>query len=208
MLSPGRQRLRTLRRAADSIVPTPLPAQRNNRGVGRVRGDKFLSAARLRSGRTRNAPHGAAEHRAQKLRRWRRLTFEPLEGRRLLAAGDLDPTLEVGGKVNTDFFGSSADCGRDLAFQSDGKIVSVGPSTNDLALVLSHTNGSLDAGFGGDGTVATDLAGPSIDSAQTIAEQADGKLVVVTCCFVAFSNVVQGNKPCLCRRFCGISIAL
>ena len=36
-----------LRRAADSIGPSPLPAQRNSRGEGRVRGGKFLSAARL-----------------------------------------------------------------------------------------------------------------------------------------------------------------
>ncbi len=36
-----------LRRSADSIVPSPLPAQRNSRGEGRVRGGKFLSATRL-----------------------------------------------------------------------------------------------------------------------------------------------------------------
>ncbi len=36
-----------LRRAADSNVPSPPPAQRNSGGEGRVRGGKFLSAARL-----------------------------------------------------------------------------------------------------------------------------------------------------------------
>ncbi len=33
------------RRAADSIVPSPLPAQRNRRGEGRVRGGRISSAA-------------------------------------------------------------------------------------------------------------------------------------------------------------------
>ncbi len=36
-----------LRRAADSNVPSPRPAQRDSGGEGRVRGGKFLSAARL-----------------------------------------------------------------------------------------------------------------------------------------------------------------
>ena len=37
-----------LRRAADSTIPSPLPAQRNSRGEGRVRGGKLSSAARLK----------------------------------------------------------------------------------------------------------------------------------------------------------------
>jgi fructan beta-fructosidase len=39
-----------LGRAADSIVPSPLPAQRNSGGEGRVRGGKSSSAARLKAG--------------------------------------------------------------------------------------------------------------------------------------------------------------
>ncbi len=35
--------------------------------------------------------------------RRRRMFFEALEDRRMLAAGDLDPTFGVGGKVTTDF---------------------------------------------------------------------------------------------------------
>ena len=37
----------TQRRAADSTIPSPLPAQRNSRGEGRVRGGKLSSATRL-----------------------------------------------------------------------------------------------------------------------------------------------------------------
>src|SRR2546430_3624334 len=41
------------------------------------------------------------------------------------AAGDLDPAFGTGGLVVTDF-GSNADSARDVALQSDGKIVRVG----------------------------------------------------------------------------------
>ena len=40
-------RIERIRRSADSNVPSPMPAQRNCRGEGRVRGGKFSSAACL-----------------------------------------------------------------------------------------------------------------------------------------------------------------
>ena len=49
---PARKEKRNIRRAADSTIPSPLPAQRNSRGEGRVRGGKLSSAARLRSSLT------------------------------------------------------------------------------------------------------------------------------------------------------------
>ena len=43
-------------RAADSTIPSPLPAQRNSRGEGRVRGGKLSSAARLGCVSTHQSP--------------------------------------------------------------------------------------------------------------------------------------------------------
>jgi len=40
-------RINAVRRSADSAVPSPVPAQRNSRGEGRVRDGKFVSADRL-----------------------------------------------------------------------------------------------------------------------------------------------------------------
>ena len=66
----------------------------------------------------------------------RRLTpafVESLEDRCLLAAGDLDPSFGVGGKVVTAFERVSAS-GQSMAIQSDGKIVVAGSSGEDFAL--------------------------------------------------------------------------
>ena len=48
-MSVEKKRIPVLGRAADSTIPSPLPAQRNSRGEGRVRGSKLSSAARLDS---------------------------------------------------------------------------------------------------------------------------------------------------------------
>ena len=54
----------------------------------------------------RSRSHSTSQHD-------RRLRIEPLEDRRLLSAGDLDPTFGVGGKVLTDF--GAHEYGRDVA---------------------------------------------------------------------------------------------
>ncbi len=111
----------------------------------------------------------------------RALRFEPLEARRLLAAGDLDPTFDVDGKLTTDF-GSGADVARSVAIQADGKIVVAGSSANginnDFALARYNTDGSLDTSFSGDGKLTTEF-GSSYDRAYDMAIQADGKIIVV-----------------------------
>ena len=88
--------------------------------------------------------------------------IEALEARQLLAAGDLDLTFGVSGKVTT-AFGASQDYGYSVAVQSDGKIVVAGSSSNgsndDFAVARYNTNGTLDTSFDGDGKVTTAFGG-------------------------------------------------
>jgi uncharacterized delta-60 repeat protein len=102
--------------------------------------------------------------------------------------GSLDPTFGNGGVVTT----WSAKFGRgwilSLALQPDGKIVAAGggyamdvlseSNSYNFALARYHSNGSLDTTFGSDGTVSTDLSN-SNDTANSIAIQPDGKIIVV-----------------------------
>ncbi len=111
-------------------------------------------------------------------------SFEHLEPRILLSAGDLDPTFGVGGLVTTDFAGSS-DGAYSVAVDANGKIVAAGSLGGDFALARFNTNGSLDETFGddidGDGTpdglVTTDF-GSTTDYAYSVAIGGDGKIVV------------------------------
>jgi uncharacterized delta-60 repeat protein len=101
---------------------------------------------------------------------------------RHLRDGTLDTTFGNGGKVVTAIGPTRAsDEAYSVAIQADGKIVVAGSSaTNaadlDFALVRYNADGSLDAGFGTGGKVVTSF-GPSTDRVQTIAIQADGKIV-------------------------------
>ncbi|HET6879254.1 MAG TPA: DUF4214 domain-containing protein, partial [Pirellulales bacterium] len=72
---------------------------------------------------------------------------------RYLANGDLDPAFGVGGKVATTV-GSSSSAGG-VALQPDGKIVVVGTSGSDFAVVRYLPDGSLDPSFGTGGEVTT-----------------------------------------------------
>src|SRR5215831_3001635 len=69
------------------------------------------------------------------------------------AAGDLDPTFGIGGKVLTDLK-RSTDIGNAVAVQADGKLVVVGQtyknndfSNEDFAVARYNTNGTLDNTF-------------------------------------------------------------
>ena len=67
---------------------------------------------------------------------------------------------------------------RDVVIQPDGKIVAVGYGGNDLALVRYNADGSLDASFGSQGVVLTTLGKRNSARAESLALQADGKIVV------------------------------
>lgn len=90
--------------------------------------------------------------------------------------GSIDSTFGTHGKVITDL-GSNSDNANDVVIQSDGKILVVGHSSFDFALVRYKTNGSLDSTFGNGGKVKTDIRG-EWDFANSVAIQADGKIMV------------------------------
>ncbi|MFN9539180.1 MAG: beta strand repeat-containing protein, partial [Planctomycetota bacterium] len=94
--------------------------------------------------------------------------------------GSLDTSFGTGGKVTT-AIGTGNDRAWNLAFQPDGKIVIGGyariGSTDDMALVRYHANGSLDTSFGSGGKVTTAI-GAGSEQAYDLFVQADGKIVV------------------------------
>jgi uncharacterized delta-60 repeat protein len=109
------------------------------------------------------------------------------------AAGDLDPSFGVGGKVTTDFgFAISTDRARAVVVEADGKLVAAGVAfsgtSDDFALVRYSGDGSLDAGFGAGGKVMTDFTDGSSDQADALAQQADGKLVAAGSSFTPSGN--------------------
>ena len=95
---------------------------------------------------------------------------------RFNADGSLDTSFAGTGKVTTDFGGDES--AADLAIQGDGKIVVVGKRNSPSIAVLSRYNpdGSLDASFGGTGKVTTTVG--TVASANSVAIQNDGKIVV------------------------------
>ncbi len=99
---------------------------------------------------------------------------------RYTEAGALDTSFGSGGTVTT-VIGSSADIGRSVAVQSDGKIVVAGYSliggTNDFAVVRYTSSGVLDSGFGVGGKVTTSI-GSGDDYGQSVSVQSDGKILV------------------------------
>ncbi len=96
--------------------------------------------------------------------------------------GSLDPTLDLDGRVTTDFGGSED--GRAVAVYRGGRSVVVGHTdaggSLDFALARYRSDGSLDPTFGTGGLVTSDLApGPaaSLDVAESVAIQKDGKIL-------------------------------
>jgi uncharacterized delta-60 repeat protein len=107
------------------------------------------------------------------------------------SAGDLDTSFGSGGLATVQF--GTSNMGNAVAIQSDGKILLAGSvrttssATEDVIVLRFNTDGSLDATFGSGGHVTTDFNGAD-DSANAIAVQADGKIVVAG----ASSNVTPG----------------
>jgi uncharacterized delta-60 repeat protein len=98
---------------------------------------------------------------------------------RYTTAGVLDPSFGHRGKVVTSF-GPGDDAVRDVAIQSDGKIVAAGDSGSDFLLIRYSAAGSLDRSFGDGGKVTTRFGPPRSESAEgfALAIQRDGKVVV------------------------------
>lgn len=100
--------------------------------------------------------------------------------------GDLDSSFGEGGRVVTAFGLSTA--GQALAIQPDGKIVLAGRfgqfrnygfncAACGFAVSRFRSDGSLDASFGQDGLVRTDIT-PELDAADQLLIQPDGKILV------------------------------
>ena len=100
------------------------------------------------------------------------------------ANGQIDASFGLGGKVFSSFGNGRSSFLRALAIQADGRLVAVGSTPggrNDYNFAIARflADGSLDASFASGGTVVTDFSQRSNDnSAESIALQADGKLVV------------------------------
>ncbi len=107
---------------------------------------------------------------------------------RLKADGTLDPGFSIGGKTTISFGNSLSpgDVAAGAAIDPAGRIVVIGYSnragtnTDDIALARLKVDGTLDAGFDGDGKVTTNLLGPTDDIATSlVATQPDGKTLLM-----------------------------
>jgi uncharacterized delta-60 repeat protein len=90
------------------------------------------------------------------------------------AGGALDTTFNTSGAATLDF-GNGTDSVSDLALQSDGKVVVVGPSGSGFGIARYTTAGALDTTFASSGFIA----GSFMTDARDVAIQTDGKIVVV-----------------------------
>lgn len=95
---------------------------------------------------------------------------------RYTTRGALDPTFDGDGKVTTDF-GGPFDGAGDVVVQADGKIVAVGFGPLDFAVARYNADGSLDGGFGTGGRLLTGFGPNSIEGANAVMLQPDGKIV-------------------------------
>jgi uncharacterized delta-60 repeat protein len=108
----------------------------------------------------------------------------------LAAAGVLDPTFDGDGIVVTGVGGN--DDIRAMVIQPDGKIVVAGSSDEDLALARYGANGALDASFGVNGIVITDIPGYS-SKGEAVALQSDGKIIL-------------GGRICVSSPYCDFAL--
>lgn len=119
---------------------------------------------------------------------------------RYTASGAPDPNFGQGGVVTTNFYSGSSDRAQAVVLQPDGKIVAAGygreRSLNEnFALARYNSDGSLDTSFGDGGKVITDFSG-SVDSAQALILQFDGKLIAA-----GFATNSTGNRDFALVRY-------
>jgi uncharacterized delta-60 repeat protein len=97
---------------------------------------------------------------------------------RFTTSGSLDASFQ-GGIVTTPIGGSGTFAGvRDIALQPDGKIVVAGHSKHGHVLVRYTAAGVLDTSFNGLGIVIASASVIGFESAEQLALQADGRIVV------------------------------
>jgi uncharacterized delta-60 repeat protein len=94
--------------------------------------------------------------------------------------GTLDTTFGSGGEVLTSFTVGTTPLSvtsRGVVLTSTGQIVAVADNGSDIVLARYNANGTLDPTFGTGGKVITTF--PSVTYEENLAQQPDGKLVVV-----------------------------
>ena len=112
---------------------------------------------------------------------------EALEGRRLLSAGDLDPTFGSGGTVRFPYVSQVGvnTTAHGVIAQPDGKVILVGSTdpradgNTDFLVARFNADGSLDKSFGLGGLVRTDVSGGGADVAYGVTVGGNGKIIVV-----------------------------
>jgi uncharacterized delta-60 repeat protein len=92
--------------------------------------------------------------------------------------GSLDASFGTGGLVTTSFPGFSNAGATSMVVQPDGRIVVAGGAGGQFALARYDSDGSLDGSFGTNGLVTTSFPGFTGADANTLAVQADGRIVV------------------------------
>lgn len=105
------------------------------------------------------------------------------------ANGTLDNTFGLNGIVLTDIGTATGDEIKEIVLQSDGKIVVGGvydSNGRDYCLVRYNANGTIDNSFGTSGKVLTDIS--ISDELESIAIQADGKIVTVGNSYISGST--------------------
>lgn len=105
--------------------------------------------------------------------------------------GSLDTTFDADGKQTTDV-GDIGSIGYSVAVQTDNKIVVAGvaqiPGANKFAVVRFNGDGSLDNTFGTNGKAVIPVSSSS-ETAQAVAIQSDGKIVVGGIAIVGSNSV-------------------
>jgi uncharacterized delta-60 repeat protein len=120
--------------------------------------------------------------------------------------GALDPAFGRGGEVLTPLGGPpprnkwDIETARSLVLQPDGRIIAAGflndvVDTERVGIVRYRPTGALDATFGKSGKVVADLGTRHDSSAQAVALQHDGKVVV------AGSTLIPAGLPSESSRF-------
>ena len=102
---------------------------------------------------------------------------------RYTTTGALDPSFGRNGKVLTPFGSASEDQAAAVAIQPDGKIVvagtnGIGIEPTGFEVARYTTNGTLDPSFGDGGRVITYFGSPGHDTANAVALDPNGTIVV------------------------------
>ncbi|MEV7812623.1 delta-60 repeat domain-containing protein [Streptomyces flaveolus] len=92
--------------------------------------------------------------------------------------GDLDTGFGDGGRTITDFGSDGSADAYAVTVQPDGRIVAVGQSGGDIVVARYDSAGDPDPTFSGDGQLTTHFSAGGISTAQDVALQSDGRIVV------------------------------